>query len=122
MFLKKTYLNKSIIHGIGLFADEDILKGEIIWTPSDIFTLHIDKNDFEELHESDKSMVRHYGYFHKEMGIWHFGSDNSRFINHSKDPTITRTDTGDGVQALRDILKGDELTQNYTDFEELRDL
>ncbi|MCA9351834.1 SET domain-containing protein [Patescibacteria group bacterium] len=122
MFLKKTYLEKSNIHGIGLFAGENIQKGEIIWIPSDLFTLHIPEDKFKGLDISDQDIIRHYGYFHKEMNVWHFASDNSRFINHSVNPTIVRTKTGDGVQALVDIVRGDELTQNYSDFEDLRDV
>jgi len=121
MFLKKTYLDKSDTHGIGLFAGENIQRGEVIWTPSEIFTLHISEKEFEKLNPSDQDTIRHYGYFHKDMKTWHFGSDNSRFINHSLNPTIIRTNKGDGVQALVSISKGSELTQNYRDFEELRD-
>lgn len=121
MFLKKCILDKSHIHGVGLFANENIKKGEIIWLPSNTLTFHFTESGLASLHPQEQEMVRHYGYFHKDKRIWHLSAEDSRYINHSDTPNIERTtNTDDGVQAIRDIKKGEELTQNYRDFEELR--
>ncbi len=122
MFLKSYYLGKSEIHGIGIFANEDIKEGEIIWTPSKEFTYHFDEKQLISLPKSDQDMVRHYGYFHKDLRVWHFSAEDSRYINHSKNPTVKRTVVGDGIFAIRDIQIGEELTQDYEDFEELRSI
>ena len=120
MFYKKTYLDKSNTHGIGLFAGEEIKKEDIIWMPTKEFISLFSQEELDALDSSDKQMVQHYGYFHKENNEWHFAGDNSRFINHSTESNIIRTDNTDGVRAVRDIDTGEELLQNYSDFEDLR--
>jgi SET domain-containing protein len=119
MFLKKTYISPSSIHGLGLFAAEPIQAGEQIRMPSSNLTLHWSHEEFELLPEDDRRIISHYGYFHKEHRVRHLSADDSRYINHSATPTIEVT-PDDGVRAIGDIPPGTELTQNYSDFEEIR--
>jgi len=122
MFYKKVYLAPSDVHGIWLFAGEAIKKWETVWIPSEVFTLHIPQDAYDALPKEDQEVIAHYGYFHKEQKIWHFSAENARYINHSVQPTIGIVVENDWVMALVDIEPGQELTQNYQDFEELRDL
>ena len=120
MFLKKYYLSKSKIHGIGLFAGENIEKGRIIWTPSKMLSFRFTNEQLQKLPLQEQETIRHYGYFHKFHRIWHFSSEDSRHINHSRNPNAEKLSNGDGVRAKNKIKKGEEITQDYNDFEELR--
>ncbi|MDQ5971222.1 MAG: uncharacterized protein QG566_168 [Patescibacteria group bacterium] len=122
MFLKKCYLDKSPIHGIGLFAGEDIKMGQNIWLPSHQLTFHFNDSELKTLPSQEIRIVKHYGYLHKKTNIWHFCSEDSRYINHSENPnTYLTPENTDGFMAKKDIKKDEELTQDYRDFEELRD-
>lgn len=51
--------------------------------------------------------------------MWHVDFDVSKFINHSYTPTLTQDTGHDGafLLATRNIEAGEELTQNYLEFE-----
>ena len=44
--------------------------------------------------------------------------DNEKYINHSDDPNCVFTADGNKAIAARDIKAGEEITQNYKDFDE----
>jgi SET domain-containing protein len=56
--------------------------------------------------------------------MWHVDFDVSKFINHSYDATVTQDEQHDEAYlvAARDITVGEELTQNYLEFESEEDL
>jgi len=56
--------------------------------------------------------------------MWHVDFDVSKFINHSYQPTVSQDKQHDEAYlvATRDIKKGEELTQNYLEFETSEDL
>ena len=116
MLLVKTYLDKSKIHGIGLFAGEFIKKGRSIWK----FTLNIDfyisKKEFDRLPKLSKAWVKHYGYYDKQSKKWTICVDDARFFNHSDNPN-TDNITGKETIAKRNIKKGEELTCDYFEFD-----
>jgi SET domain-containing protein len=118
MFHYKTKLKESNNHGIGLFADENIPADVILWNPSPALTLHFSTEEFNSLPESDQKIITHYGYFHKEFNVWHLAADDSRYINHSKNPTVGISPDGWGLKTLIELKSGDEITQNYSDFED----
>ena len=80
-------INKSSIHGKGIFSKFDI-----------------DKNDFINMH-----FLRG---LDDNLNITRFG----RYLNHSYTPNAISRKCDDGyrVFALKDIKKGDEITLNYT--------
>lgn len=80
MLLVKTKLGKSEIHGVGLFADEFIAKGTVIFKES-FFTKHFTENEYNELSEIQKNFVNHYCYF--LGGVWRCSLDNDRFTIRS---------------------------------------
>ncbi len=123
MFYTKYYLDISSIHGIGLFAGEDIGMGEIIWVPSNEFTLNFTEKELELLHSHKVQVIKHYGYLCKRTGVWNYSSEDSRYINHSENPNVELTPCNilkNGIWANKKIKKGEEITQDYSDFEELR--
>jgi SET domain-containing protein len=118
MFHFKTKLRESPHHGIGIFADEFIPADSLLWTPSSSLSLHWTEEEFNALPQSDQEIISHYGYFHKEFKIWHLAADDSRYVNHSKNPTVTVSDDNWGLKTLKDLNPGDEITQDYNDFED----
>lgn len=114
MFLIKTYLNKSRISGIGVFAGEDVQQGQLINTFVEGFDRRYTEEDLCALPPAAHDYLRHYSFGGKD-GFIYFPGDNDRFTNHSDDPNTTTTANGD-VLAVRDIRKGEEITCDYRDF------
>ena len=126
-------LNKKItsqIHplgfGRGLFAVEEIKKGELIWIEKDeIDDLQIiSYEEIEKLEEKERGFVIHYGYqvdnnnmaIPKNIEI----TDHSYLMNHCCDPN-TVFYSAHMIIALRDINPGEELTFDYATSETLYD-
>ena len=120
MFHIKTTIKNSPLHGIGLFADENIFKGQKIYTENPNLDIFLSNEEFSKLPENEKTTIQHYGYFDIQKNKWHLNFDDMRFCNHSKDGNITLIDKI-VIIAKKDIKKGEELTQNYEEFEVLRD-
>jgi len=116
MLLVKTYIDKSNIQGIGLFAGEDIAEGTAIWRFVEGFDFVISKSNFQDLPEITKEWILTYAYFNTKEGGYVICTDNGRFANHSLNNNIT--DCFDLSIAKRNIYKGEELTCNYFDFDE----
>src|SRR3989304_9750648 len=85
----KYRLDKSDKHGIGLFAGENIKKGQIVYTASPLLDVDIFQEQFDSLNEKEKREVKYWG-FKVEPNIWHVDFDVSRFINHSFGATLTQ--------------------------------
>jgi len=119
MFHVKIELKKSKIHRIGLFAAQEISKGEKIYTGNEKLDLFLSEGEFSRLPEDEKNTIKHYGYLDKEKHKWHLSFDDIRFCNHGSNGNITLKDKS--LVAKRDIAKGEELTQDYREFEQLRE-
>lgn len=116
MLLVKTFLDKSKIQGIGLFADEFIPKGTLIWKFVPGFDFALKKEELNKLPKIAKSWVLHYGYYNENEGGHIICVDNGRFMNHSKNSNTSDTDIA-GTIAIKDISKGEEITCNYFEFD-----
>ena len=117
-------LDKSNKHGIGLFTDQEIKQGTIIYTASPLLDVNISQAEFDTLNASEQKEIKYWGFFDEVNNVWHVDFDVSKFINHSKDSTVTQDKAHKNAYlvATRDILKGEELTQNYLEFETKEDL
>lgn len=120
----KYKLDTSPFHGIGLFAAEDIPKGKVIYTPSPLLDVNLTQEQFDSLDEKEREEVQWWGFFDEPSQKWHVDFDVSHFINHSYDATVTQDPAhADAfLVAVRDIKSGEELTQNYLEFESKEDL
>ena len=124
MLLVKTKTAPSPIHGTGLFADEFISKGRVIWRFSKPIDEAYTEEEVQKLPEPKRSEILglHFTYKSKETGRYILPGDDGRFINHSFTPTIeTIFETGveeDSGIAARDIQIGEELTVDYRVFDE----
>ena len=120
MLLVKTKLDVSPIHGIGLFADEFIAEGTIIWKFNDLIDLRFAEDRIEQLAESAREQIKKYSYREKHSGLYVLCGDDARFFNHSEDPNCLDIYSGeeqDLTVARRDIKAGEELTCNYALFD-----
>lgn len=114
MFLKKKYIDKSTLNGIGLFAGEVMKKGDILYQHSPNLQLRLSPEEFGALSDDERATFSHYGYEWK--GVWYLDFDDIRFLNHADEPNLLLTN--EGIVAARNIAEGEELTQNYRDFED----
>jgi uncharacterized protein len=120
MLLIKTKLDVSPIHGIGLFADEFIAEGRIIWKFHSLFDLRFGENYIDELAAGALAQVRKYSYREIHSGLYVLCGDDARFFNHSENPNCFDFCSAEGQDltvALRDIRIGEELTCNYALFD-----
>ncbi|MDP3956711.1 MAG: SET domain-containing protein [bacterium] len=114
----KTKIGPSKIHGIGLFADELIPNGTILWKYVPGFDLRFTKEEVEKLPEAVQKFIHFYDYESKDTGYLVICADNARFYNHSEDPNtegidLPETDGEGGDVAARDIHLGEEITCDY---------
>lgn len=120
----KYKLDKSDKHGVGLFADEDLKEGQLVYTASPLLDVNISQEQFDSLTDREKEEFQWWGFFDEHSQRWHVDFDVSKFINHSKEGTVTQsTDHSEAyLVTTLDVKRGEELTQNYLEFETEEDL
>lgn len=108
-------IKNSDTHGIGLFADQDIQAGDLIYSPNPLLDVDITKDEFDALSEQEKKEVMYYGYFHEKGNKWHVAFDMIRILNHGAGENANVTQDENMVMtAKRAIHKGEELLQDYS--------
>jgi len=113
----KTRVGPSEIHGVGLFADEDVAEGTVIWerTSLDLVLL---SSDLASLPDVEREFVYEYGTFCRVLDTRFVCLDNTRFMNHATGlaANVVSTDLQiDSVNiAARRIRRGDEITIDYS--------
>lgn len=114
MLLIKTKLGLSTIHGIGLFADQLIPKDTIVWQHNDLIDRVYRYDQLENMPDIIQQTLNNYGWREDEYFI--MPGDNARFTNHSITPNC---EPAPGISiAIRDIQIGEEITENYSSFDE----
>ncbi len=94
MLLVKTYLDRSAIHGIGLFAAERLPKGAVLWRHSLDIDLLLTADQIAALHPAARVQIEKYSYLDRMLGK-----------------------CGGTTVAARDIDAGEELTSDYASFD-----
>lgn len=103
-------------HGIGLFADQNIKSGELIYTPTPLLDVDISQQEFDTLTPSEQRELKYYGYYNKKTSKWHVAFDAIRILNHGTAEVANVTQDEDMVMtAIRDIQSGEELFQDYVE-------
>jgi SET domain-containing protein len=117
-------LKESGLHGIGLFSDQYIKQGDLIYTASPLLDLNITQQQFDTLKQEEKDELLWWGFFDQPSQMWHVDFDVSKFINHSYQASVTQHSDHDVAYliATRDMNLGEEITQNYLEFETQSDL
>lgn len=114
----------SSLHGLGLFTLEDVPGGGVVYTASPKLDLNLPIEKFDSLDQKEKDEIMYWGFKIESQGVWHVDFDMSKFINHSQDSNVTQDFSKEDayLTAKRDIKAGEELTQNYLEFETKEDL
>ena len=114
MMLIDTYLDKSKIHGVGVFSNQNVKKGERIKEVRPEFEMEFHKNNLQAMPLALAKLIDTHAYERKlGTGVLVLGLDNEKYLNHSEDPSVD----DDGI-ALKDIKIGDEITIDYKDFDD----
>jgi hypothetical protein len=119
MLLVKTYLDRSAIHGVGLFAAERIPAGSVVWRRSPEIDILLDPAQLERLHPAARAQIEKYTYLDRVLGKLVLCGDDARFFNHSDAPNCHDYPDASGgtTVAARDIERGEELTSDYASFD-----
>jgi SET domain-containing protein len=113
MLLVKTYLDKSPIHGIGVFAGQFIRKDTKIWRFVIGYDRYYTPKQFARLPKPARDHLKQHAY--RWAGEILFSVDNDAHMNHSDNPN-TYLKNGYAL-ARRNIRKGEEITNDYREFE-----
>ena len=113
-----TYLDRSHLHGIGVFAGEDVARGRVVWRFNPQIDLEFTDEQWREMElktvpESFRH-VRRYSY--KEGNRFYLCVDNAQFMNHSNDANVANDSTSNTMVACVDIRQGEELLCNYFEY------
>ena len=117
MLLIKTFLDCSNLHGIGLFAKQDLKAGTLVWEFNHLVDLKFTLKEWDSFKKriSLRSYENLLKLSYKEDGFIYLCIDNAQFLNHS----LTCYNIGQHgalksrMYAIKDILKGEELLCNY---------
>ena len=113
MLLVKTYLGKSKIHGMGVFAGERIAKHQKIWRFVEGFDRCFTPKQFAKLPKPARDYLKDYAY--RVDGEILFTVDNDHYINHSESPN-TYLRAGYTIARVN-IPRGAEITNDYREFD-----
>jgi SET domain-containing protein len=117
MLLISTYVAPSSIEGLGVYSDEYVPCGSLIWSLNPKFDVFVNEIVLGSLPAHVRSYIARYSYPHLEMpGCRVIDVDNGKYMNHSLAPS-TDFRIFDKGYALADIARGEEITCNYHEFD-----
>jgi hypothetical protein len=117
MMLVRTYVAKSDIEGVGVFAAEFIRRGTPVWQLDIRLDKVIATGDLADYPPHMQEYFTRYSFPHLDMpGHIVVEIDNGRFMNHTLAPNTDFTQFDKGW-ATRDIHPGEEITCNYHEFD-----
>ena len=122
MLYVKTKIKPSRIHGIGLFAEQAISKGMIIWKFTPGFDQKFTREQILGFPDLLQIYIYKYCWRSKKSKLYCFSADNGKYCNHSKNPNVLSEyrDNEEEVitVAIKDIEIGEEILDDYSSFEE----
>ena len=120
MFLVDVGLERSPIHGWGVFARARIPAGTRTWQFVPGVDQLLDPAAVAEARDDLRNLLVHYTYLHPVLKKRVLCGDVAKFMNHSATPTVRGTSEPDGGYdvAIRDIEIGEELTVDYREFDD----
>ncbi len=115
MFLIRTIVAPSRIHGVGTFAAEDAAEGQVIWRFDPAYDLVIPVSRLESLPEAFRHYLETYAYLAQEIpDSYVLSCDHAKFLNHSEEPNTALRPFE--TLARVPIRAGDEITCDYRAF------
>lgn len=115
MLIVPTFLDKSPIHGFGVFSKEPIAQGTILWRFHPLFDIVFSEAEFEALPPSARAELEIHLYQPEAGGDLYYESTMGKYMNHSRNPNVDFSEVGIGV-ATRNIAAGEELLCDYRHF------
>lgn len=126
MYLIKVTIRASAIEGKGVFAGQEINKGEIVWKFTDGHDQTLTVGEYGALSQAGKDHIDKVAYFSPTSHLYIFPPENdpALYTNHDAqnhnlsaltDPTVSSEPY---FIANRDIASGEELTNNYHEFDQ----
>lgn len=110
----KVKLAPSQIHGIGVFALRDIKKGENLYLNAIPHQLDLPYKRFKSLDkEVQEILLGHFPLIVKGSHFWYPVNQMAAYLNHSDTPNCDAKND----KALKNIKKGEEITENYREIE-----
>jgi SET domain-containing protein len=114
-----THIGESEIDGIGLFTDEFLKRGRVIWEFDVGLDLSIEESFLNRLPDHVQKFIRHHAYKILGTRTYVLCGDNARYFNHNGEhPNIVSVGPTGVDVAGRDISPGEELTVDYFTFDE----
>jgi len=110
--LVKTKIKPSSIEGLGLFAEQDIPKGTVIWKHDDLLDGWFYSANLSLYSEATKDYIKHFCCYDKNRQGWIKSCDNANWMNHCDWPNIDSPNYYIHI-ANRDIMIGEELIVDY---------
>lgn len=111
-------LKPSGLHGIGVFAIQDIKKGERkIFSEHESEWIEVSKEEVDALPKHARDLVENHCLFNEthyyipEYGFKMF--DLAVYLNHADQPNLVSINDGEFFEATRDIFIGEELLIDY---------
>lgn len=126
MYTVSVAIHESPIEGKGVFATDFIPQGTIVWQYTEGHDRKITRAEFDGLDEATKTALQRVAYLSPTTKMWVIPPDDDPacYTNHnpkdfntsvSFEPKISEEPL---FRANRNIEAGDEITNNYTDFDE----
>lgn len=124
MLCINTYISLSKISGNGLFSNEFIEEGRIIWEYMPLVDITYNISQWrklqKELSKESFSVIKNYAYKENDSYIVCF--DNAQFMNHcGLEFNVANTKDLKSMFATRDIQKGEELLCDYFEYSDKDD-
>lgn len=119
MLIVKHRVGISPIQGLGVFCEENISKGQIIWKQSHLTEIKYTIDDWAKVKQelAPECFKQFEKYSYKFKNIYYLCIDNSQFMNHGVDTANMYSDeTNNTMVASRNISAGEELICNYFEF------
>ena len=119
MFLFKTEVKVATDPrmGLGLFATEFIPKDSIVWEFVEGVDIKVSVDRVEQMSEAQQEYFEKYAWI--EDDYYYSSCDLTNFVNHSYQPNLKIID--EIMISLRDIHPGEELFENYAEFDDCFD-
>jgi SET domain-containing protein len=119
MLKVRTYLDRSPIHGIGLFSNQKIMAGSMVWefNPAVDLVYSLEQWDLLKASIAAQSFVNLIRLSYKEKGFIVLCMDNAQFMNHSEiHDNVVHGVSKSKMHAVRNIARGEELLCNYLSY------
>lgn len=115
MFIVPTYVDKSPIHGLGVFAGCEIAAQSVVWRYHATLDQTIPEESIVQADAACLAFLEMYAYRSMDLGgCMVLPGDHARFLNHSTTPNTVETRFASTSQQL--IKKGEEITCDYRAF------